>query len=204
MKFIRSCATALLCACLLSGTAYAEGTTPTLSKDCETSAVTKIYSYVPLAVNTGFTKSDEVYCMVTERIYDNSGNVYILSDSAPFSDSSLFRKKTTVTVGANYVRKVTPAEYSKDGFSGSSFRIALDRSYSGQHAVIGFENRYTALSDVVLQVFPANGGQEIGLLMKAGTEFTSVSKLVLSEKATLVTAYPDELPPYESKRATST
>ena len=162
---------------------------PTVKTESTASAITKIYDYQPLASGkSGPVSSDALVCTVTERIYDAKGNFYLLEDSSPLHDSSLFSRRTKATVGVDVIRSITPVA-DPDGNTRSAFRIALTKEYSGQQAVLAFTSTYTAKEDTVLTVKSVRGNQSVSLLIKKDAEIASNCKLVLNADTIAVTNY---------------
>ena len=189
------------CVGLLSVSAFAADT-PVLSGESSAMAGASLYNYKPFAAGTGARAKDVAYCAVTERVRDDNGNCYIVQDSAPLSNTSLFRRKINVEIGADVVDKIAlaDADDAKNEFAGTSYAITLESDYYGQHAVIAFETVYTAKEDAVLTVAPLLGGETQELAVQKGAQITCISRVTLSEDAVLATSYPDAVKPYVINR----
>ena len=178
----------LVCVCGLAITVSA-ATEPAVTTESSATAITKIYEYQPLASGkSGVVSSDALVCTVTERIYDAKGNFYLLENSSPLHDSSLFSRRTDVLTGAGVVRSITPIADPGEN-DRSAFRIALTKEYSGQQEVLAFTNTYTAKEDTVLTVKPVRGGASEELLVKKGAKIISNGKLLLNADTISVTNY---------------
>lgn len=178
----------LVCVCGLAITVSA-ATEPAVTTESSATAITKIYEYQPLASGkSGVVSSDALVCTVTERIYDAKGNFYLLENSSPLHDSSLFSRRTDVLTGAGVVRSITPIADPGENDC-SAFRIALTKEYSGQQEVLAFTNTYTAKEDTVLTVKPVRGGASVELLVKKGAKIISNGKLILNADTISVTNY---------------
>ncbi|MGI5967938.1 MULTISPECIES: hypothetical protein [Anaerotruncus] len=195
-KKLVSCTCALMCACLIPTVSFAADGTPVLSGESEACALTKIYYYQPLSDGGSGNysiRSDSVYCTVTERITDDGGDCYRVADSTPLSDTSLFRRKSEINIGANYVRQISATDRENENATGSNFCLKLTKDYSGQDTVIEFQNTYTALQDATLQVYSAANPKDLReMTIRKGAQFTAVSRISLNDRTTSVSNYPVE------------
>lgn len=178
----------LVCVCGLA-TSVSAASGPAVTAESSATAITKIYEYQPLASGrSGPVSSDALVCTVTERVYDAKGNFYLLEDSSPLHNSSLFSSRTNVTSGAGIIRSITPVA-DPEGHARSAFCIALTKEYSGQQEIVAFTNTYTAKEDTVLTVKPVRGGTSVELPVKKGAKIVSNCKLVLNADTISVTNY---------------
>lgn len=179
----------LICVCSLAVSASAAE--PAVKTESTAAAITKIYDYQPLAGGRiGPISTDALICTVTERICDDKGNYYVLADSTPLHDSSLFSAKTKITTGAGIVRTIQPAADPEEK-NRSAFRLGLSKDYSGQHETIAFTAAYTAKQDTILNVKLVKGDiadtQELPI--QKGAIITANCKLILNSDTISVTNY---------------
>ena len=165
---------ALACACALCVPAFAAEKKHTLLEQSEASVSAKVYDYEPIRTDpTGRYKTygNTVTVAAAERVYDDAGNLYRVSDSSLFNDSSAFTRTIKTTIGPMSVERIKAADSEVVG-SGAAFVITLEDYLVDESVAVGFTVTYTAQKDVELPVVTTgqNAGAATTLNVRRGAK----------------------------------
>lgn len=172
---------AFVCACALCVPVFAAERTHTLSEQSEAALGAKVYDYEPIRTDPAGrykTYGNTVTVAACERVYDDAGNLYRVTDSTLFNDSSAFTRAIKTTVSPMSVERIEAAGGEIVG-SGAAFVITLEDYLVDEGVTVGFTVTYTAQKDIKLPVVTTgkNAGTAETLDVRRG------AKIVLNYRA---------------------
>ncbi|MFR9190095.1 MAG: hypothetical protein ACLVL7_07565 [Anaerotruncus massiliensis (ex Togo et al. 2019)] len=195
-RSVLACALALACALSLAAPALAAEKAPSLAGDSKTTAVAKVYEYDPhrYLANGNSVYGNTLTVAADERVYDDSGKLWRVTDSSVFYDSSAFRCSVKTTANAMNARSVRQSDEPIVG-AGACFVVTLSKDGMYDNTGIGFTVTYTAVKDTALPVSPlgANTGTASELAVKSGAKIVIDYTLRITED-TLFPSSPENQP----------
>ena len=181
--------------CVLSMGVTALAAEATLSKDSKASAVPQIYNYEPLRTDslTGRTVfGNTVTCAAIERVYDDRGDLYRVSDASVLADPLNFQCTTKITDNPMVIRTVKKSDEPIVG-TGVPFLVTLQDDYVYQNVVACFSVTYTAKRDVTLPVTAtgSNAGKSFDLMVQSGATIQQDYRLNINSDTLFRTNFDD-------------
>ena len=150
-RSVLAAALALACALSLAAPAFAAEKAPSLAGDSKTTAVARVYEYDPhrYLANGNSVYGNTLTVAADERVYDDSGKLWRVTDSSVFYDSSAFRCSVKTTANAMNARSVRQSDEPIVG-AGACFVVTLSKDGMYDNTGIGFTVTYTAVKDTAL------------------------------------------------------
>ena len=191
-RSVLAAALALACALSLAAPAFAAEKAPSLAGDSKTTAVAKVYEYDPhrYLANGNSVYGNTLTVAADERVYDDSGKLWRVTDSSAFYDSSAFRCSVKTTANAMNARSVRQSDEPIVG-AGARFVVTLSKDGMYDNTGIGFTVTYTAVKDTALPVSPlgANTGTASELAVKSGAKIVIDYTLRITEDTLFPSSY---------------
>lgn len=191
-RSVLACALALACALSLAAPALAADKAPVLSGDSSAAAVAKVYEYDPhrYIANGNSVFGNTLTVAAAERVYDDFGKLWRVTDSSAFYDSTAFLCSIKTTANAMNARSIRQSDEPIVG-AGACFVVTLSDDAMYDNAGLGFTVTYTARKNVALPVKPLGANQSTAseLTVKNGAKIAVDYTLRITEDTLFPSAY---------------